>query len=128
MDDISDYIIQIIGLNQDSLHEFLKNKLLSIDPHDITHTVFFQKLYVILLNLPCYLEELNLKIRESDEHFIDFGSDFNDNRYFYDTRGFMRIKCVRLSNNGYLVSIPVKTGQTIRINIDINKKIISINE
>ena len=40
----------------------------------------------------------------------------------------MRIKCVRLSNNGYLVSIPVKTGQTIRINIDIDKKIISINE
>ena len=91
MGDISDYIIQIIGLKQDSLHEFLKNKLLSIDPHDITHTVFFQKLYVILLNLPCYLEELNLKIRESDERFIDFGSDFNDNRYFYDTRGFMRI-------------------------------------
>ena len=91
MDDISDYIIQIIGLKQDSLHEFLKNKLLSIDPHDITRTVFFQKLYVILLNLTCYLEELNLKIRESDERFIDFGSDFNDNRYFYDTRGFMRI-------------------------------------
>ena len=40
----------------------------------------------------------------------------------------MRIKGVRLSNNGYLVSIPAENGQTIRINIDINKKIISINE
>ena len=88
---------------------------------------FFKKLYVILLNLPCYLKELNLKINKSAESFIEFWSDFNDNRYFYDTRGFMRIKYVKLSNNGYLVSIPVKNGQTIRINIDI-KKIVSINE
>ena len=51
MDDISDYIIQITCLNQDSLYEFLKNKLLSIDPRDITHTVFFKKLYVILLSV-----------------------------------------------------------------------------
>ena len=121
MDDISDYIIQISRLNQNSLYEFLKNKLLSIDPRDITHTVFFKKLYVILLNLPCYLNELNLKINESDERFINFWSDLNDNRYFYDTRGFMRIKYVKLSNNRYLVSIPVKNEQTIRINIDMKK-------
>ena len=88
---------------------------------------FFKKLYVILLNLLCYLKELNLKINKSPESFREFWSDFNDNRYFYDTRGFMRIKYVKLSNNGYLVSIPVKNGQTIRINIDI-KKIVSINE
>ena len=84
MDDISDYIIQITCLNEDSLYEFLKNKLLSIDPRD-----------------------------------------FNNNHYFYDTRGFMRIKYVTLSNNGYLVTIPVKNGQTIRMNIDIKKIIIN---
>ena len=111
MDDISDYIIQISRLNQNSLYEFLKNKLLSIDPRDITHTVFFKKLYVILLNLPCYLKELNLKVNESDERFINFWSDFNNNRYFYDTRGFMRIKHIKLSNNGYLVSISVKIDE-----------------
>ena len=82
---------------------------------------FFKKLYVILLNLPCYLKELNLKINKSAQSFVELWSDFNDNRYFYDTRGFMRIKKVKLSNNGYLVSIPVKNGQTIRINIDIKK-------
>ena len=85
MDKISDYIIQIICLNHDSLNKFLKNQLLSIDPHDITHTVFSKKLYVILLNLPCYLKELNLKMNESDKRFINFWSDFNDNRYFHDT-------------------------------------------
>ena len=39
----------------------------------------------------------------------------------------MRIKYVKLSNNGYLVSIPVKNGQTIRINIDIKNKLLSID-
>ena len=47
-------------------------------------------------------------MNESDKRFINFWSDFNDNRYFYDTRGFMRIKCIKLSNNRYLESIPVK--------------------
>ena len=122
MEHISDYIVQINSLNHNNLHDFVKSKLLSINPRDITHTVFFKKLYVILLNLPCNLKELNLKINKSAESFIEFWSDFNDNRYFYDTRGFMRIKYVKLSNNGYLVSISVKNGQTIRINIDIKKK------
>ena len=40
----------------------------------------------------------------------------------------MRIKYVKLSNNGYLVSISVNNGQTIGINIDIKKEKISINE
>ena len=39
----------------------------------------------------------------------------------------MRIKYVKLSNNGYLMSIPVKNGQTIRINIDIKNKLLSID-
>ena len=64
MDDISDHIIQISRLNQNSLYKLLRNKLLPIDPRDITHTIFFKKLYVILLNLPWYLKELNLKINE----------------------------------------------------------------
>ena len=127
MEHISDYIVQINSLNHNNLHDFLKSKLLSINSRDITHTVFFKTLSVILLNLPCYLKELNLKINKSAQSFVELWSDFNDNRYFYDTRGFMRIKYVKLSNKGYLLSIPVKNGQTIRINIDI-KKIVSINE
>ena len=121
MEHISDYIVQNNSLNHNNLHDFLKSKLLSINSRDITHTVFFKTLSVILLNLPCYLKELNLKINKSAQSFVELWSDFNDNRYFYDTRGFMRIKKVKLSNNGYLVSIPVKNGQTIRINIDIKK-------
>ena len=44
MYDISEYILEIRCLNHNNLKEYLENKLLSIDPFDITHTVFFKKL------------------------------------------------------------------------------------
>ena len=120
MYDMNNYILQIRCLNQKDLSEYLKNEILSIDPEDITRTVFFKKLYVVLLNLPCYLRELNMKINESKEHFVNFWSDFNDNEYFYDTRRYIRINYNKLTNNGYIVSIPVKNGTNINLNIDID--------
>ena len=65
MYDISEYILEIRCLNHNNLKEYLENKLLSIDPFDITHTVCFKKLYVLLQNLPEYLNELDLKINEN---------------------------------------------------------------
>ena len=47
MYDISEYILEIRCLNHNNLKEYLENKLLSIDPFDITHTVFFKKLCII---------------------------------------------------------------------------------
>ena len=120
MYDMTNYILQINCLNHNNLSEYLKNKLLSIDPCDTTYTVFFKKLYIILHNLPCYLKKLNIKINESEERFVSFWSDFNDNDYFYDTRGYIRIKYTKLSIDKYLVSIPVKNGSTVVLNIDVN--------
>ena len=108
MYDISEYILEIRCLNHNNLKEYLENKLLSIDPFDITYTVFFKKLYVLLQNLPEYLNELDLKINKNKDHFVNFWTDFLDNMYFYDTKGYIRINCLKLSNNGYLVSIPIK--------------------
>ena len=75
---------------------------------------------MILHNLPCYFKKLNIKINESEERFVNFWSDFNDNDYFYDTRGYIRIKYTKLSIDKYLVSIPVKNGSTVVLNIDVN--------
>ena len=65
-------------------------------------------------------KKLNIKINESEERFVSFWSDFNDNDYFYDTRGYIRIKYTKLSIDKYLVSIPVKNGSTVVLNIDVN--------
>ena len=119
MYDISEYILEIRCLNHNNLKEYLENKLLSIDPFDITHTVFFKKLYVLLQNLPEYLNKLDLKINENKDHFVNFWTDFLDNKYFYDTKGYIRINCLKLSNNGYLVSIPIKNGRKVILNIEI---------
>ena len=119
MYDISEYILEIRCLNHNNLKEYLENKLLSIDPFDITYTVFFKKLYVLLQNLPEYLNELDLKINKNKDHFVNFWTDFLDNKYFYDTKGYIRINCLKLSNNGYLVSIPIKNGRKVILNIEI---------
>ena len=63
-----------------------------------------------------------MKINESKEHFVNFWSDFSDNNYFYDTRGYILKNCIKLTNNGYIVSIPVKNGKNITLNIYINEK------
>ena len=119
MYDISEYILEIRCLNHNNLKEYLENKLLSIYPFDITYTVFFKKLYVLLQNLPEYLNKLDLKINENKDHFVNFWTDFLDNKYFYDTKGYIRINCLKLSNNGYLVSIPIKNGRNVILNIEI---------
>ena len=119
MYDISEYILGIRCLNHNNLKEYLENKLLSIYPFDITYTVFFKKLYVLLQNLPEYLNELDLKINKNKDHFVNFWTDFLDNKYFYDTTGYIRINCLKLSNNGYLVSIPITNGRKVILNIEI---------
>ena len=119
MYDISEYILGIRCLNHNNLKEYLENKLLSIYPFDITYTVFFKKLYVLLQNLPEYLNKLDLKINKNKDHFVNFWTDFLDNKYFYDTTGYIRINCLKLSNNGYLVSIPIKNGRKVILNIEI---------
>ena len=119
MYDISEYILEIRCLNHNNLKEYLENKLLSIYPFDITYTVFFKKLYVLLQNLPEYLNKLDLKINKNKDHFVNFWTDFLDNMYFYDTTGYIRINCLKLSNNGYLVSIPIKNGRKVILNIEI---------
>ena len=119
------YIINIRTLNHNKLKKYLENKLLSIDPLDIIHTIFFKKLYVLLLNLPDYLKELDLDINESKEDFVNFWTDFfgNDNTYFYEARGFVRINSIKLTNNNYLISIPLNTKEKVILNIHINYEV-----
>ena len=75
---------------------------------------------MILNNLPCYSKKLNIKINKSDERFVNFWSDFNDNDYFYDTRGYIRINYIKLSIDKCLVGIPVKNGSTVILHIYVN--------
>ena len=109
MSQITDYIIQINSLNYNKQCKYIKNKLLSVDSCDISCIVFFKKLHVILHRLPGYLAEFNDEIDEKKH------------RWFNDNRSIMRLKTIKLTNNIYQISVPVKNTPLLVISyIKIN--------
>ena len=52
--------------------------------------------------------------------FVNFWDDFKDKQYFHEIRRFIKIKFVRLTNNGYMVSIPLKIKSKVIFHIDTN--------
>ena len=79
MHETIDYIERINCLNHRMLSEYLKDMLLSIDPQDIAHAIFFKTSYVLLNHLPSYLTNLKSKLNERKEHFVNLWDDFKNN-------------------------------------------------
>ena len=73
MDLLIDNILQLQCLNYNDQCKYIIYKPLSINSNDITHTVFFKKLYVILCKLPKKLKESNHKIGDKDNCLLNFG-------------------------------------------------------
>ena len=108
MSQITNYIIQINSLNYNKQYKYIKNKLLSVDSCDISCIVFFKKLHVILHRLPGYLAEFNDEIDEKKHRWFNFWDELHDDSYFDDNRSIMRLKTIKLTNNIYQISVPVK--------------------
>ena len=121
MKDICDEILKINCLSHRDAGDYIKNKLLFCDPTDITHLAFYKKLQVIIERLPEYLEEGDIiySISGIDERFFKFWHDYEDQTYFYDIKGYIRLIVVRLTNTSYLVSIPTKFAHKITLIITI---------
>ena len=79
--------------------------------------MFFKKLYILLDKLPCDLKETNIEIGVRKVLFINLWDRFEEeNKYFYEDIGLIKIECIKLPNNTYLVAIPVKnTDQYVYI-------------
>ena len=79
--------------------------------------MFFKKLYILLDKLPWDLKETNIEIGVRKVLFINLWDRFEEeNKYFYEDIGLIKIECIKLPNNTYLVAIPVKnTDQYIYI-------------
>ena len=69
MSHIVEYIIKINNLNYNKQCKYIKNKLLSLKSCDISRTIFFKKLQVILYRPPGYLVEFKDEIDE-EKHLI----------------------------------------------------------
>ena len=79
--------------------------------------MFFKKLYTLLDKLPWDVKETNIEIGVRKVLFINLWDRFEEeNKYFYEDIGLIKIECIKLPNNTYLVAIPVKnTDQYIYI-------------
>ena len=111
MDKTTKYIVQINCLNYNNQCKYVKKKLLSVDFRDINRIKFFKKLQVILQKLPVYLTEIDIKINEEGNHLFNFFYELDDRSYFKnskDTKGFIRVNYIKLSNNLYQISVAVK--------------------
>ena len=111
MDKITEYIVQINCLNYNNQCKYVKKKLLSVDFRDINRIKFFKKLQVILQKLPVYLTEIDIKINEEGNHLFNFFYELDDRSYFKnskDSKGFIRVNYIKLSNNLYQISVAVK--------------------
>ena len=107
MSQITEYIAQISTRNYNSQWKYVKKKLLSVNSYDISRIIFFKKLHVILYNLPCYLEGLDIKSNEKKQLWFNFWDELHDDVYFNDYKGIIQIKCVKLTDNMYQISVPV---------------------
>ena len=108
MSHIVEYIIKINSLNYNKQYKYIKNKLLSLKSCDISPTIFFKKLQVILYRLPGYLVEFKDEIDEKKYRWYKFWDELHGNSYFDDNdRGIMGLETIKLTNNIYQISIPV---------------------
>ena len=80
---------------------------------------FLKKIYVILKRLPEILKEFNDEIGTNAEIFINLWSDLEDKTYFYDNKGYIKLKYVKLTKVNYIVKVPTKFQSTIRLCINI---------
>ena len=70
--------------------------------------MFFKKLQVILHKLPVYLSETDININEEVNNLFNFFFGLDDTSYFIDTRGFVAVNYIKLSNNTYQISVTVR--------------------
>ena len=111
MKKITEYIVQINSLNYNKQCKYVKNKLLSIDFCDITHSMFLKKVQVILKKLPIYLKEIYIEIIQEGNHLFNFFHELDDRSYFVDNKdikGFIRVNYIKLSGNIYQINVIVK--------------------
>ena len=83
--------------------------------------MFFKKLQVILHKLPVYLSETDININEEVNNLFNFFFGLDDTSYFIDTRGFVAVNYIKLSNNTYQISVTVRNVRILLISYIIVK-------
>ena len=108
-EEINKHIKKIYSLSYNAQCKHVKTNLLSFKTKGVPYTMFFKKLYILLDKLPWDLKETNIEIGVGKVLFINLCDRFEEEKkYFYEDIGLIKIECIKLPNDTYLVAIPVK--------------------
>ena len=109
---LSNYITELNKLSYKDQCAYITKKLISMQPDDITHFTFFKKLQIMLINLPDAFNDFIKVLSTSDKAAFNFGFNSNifDNYFFYTTEAHIMIYCKIISQDEYLVRIPIKNN------------------
>ena len=72
--------------------------------------------------LPEFLKELDDKIGTNADIIFNIWSNFEDKIYFYENKGYIRLKYVRLTKDSYMIKIPTKFESNVILNINNKMK------
>ena len=117
METISKYVKKVNALNYNAQCKHVRSKLLSTKHKDIAHTLFFKKLYMLFDDLPRWLRETSLDTGVRKVLFINLWDRFDEqDKYFYEDIGLIKIECLKLPNSTYVIAISIKnTDQQVYI-------------
>ena len=77
---------------------------------------------MLLKRLPEFLKELDDKIGTNVDIIFNIWSNFEDKIYFYENKGYIRLKYVRLTKDSYMIKIPTKFESNVILNINNKMK------
>ena len=77
---------------------------------------------MLLKRLPEFLKEFDDKIGTNADIIFNIWSNFEDKIYFYENKGYIRLKYVSLTKDSYMIKIPTKFESNVILNINNKMK------
>ena len=107
---LTKYVTKLNKLSYKDQCMYITKKLLSMEPDDITYYIFFKKLQMMLIDLPDIFNDFIKKISIGDigTHNYYFNSCIFDDYFFHKIKAHISIFYKRLTQDKYLINIPVK--------------------
>ena len=124
---LSNYITELNKLSYKDQCAYITKKLISMQPDDITHFTFLKKLQIMFINLPDAFNDFIKFFSTSDKGAFNFGFNSNlfDDYFFHTIEANITIHCLRVSQDEYMFTIPIKNNlEDIITNIKIKPYIV----
>ena len=107
---LTKYVTKLNKLSYKNQCMYITKKLLCMEPDDVAYYIFFKKLQMMLIDLPGIFNDFikNISIGDIGRYNYDFNSCTFDDYFFHKIKAHISIFYKRLTQDKYLVNIPVK--------------------